>query len=142
MENRPHFLLLPRLADGRLILLQRDPGPAEAGRWQLPTAPMPEDGDIQRAAALLLHSTTDYVPARLQALGVIYAPGALHCFLAEPLKPSPWLPAETGRTMTSPVHLAELRGLICAGAVRCAKLLGALMLLDAAEQYGKVAATK
>lgn len=142
MESRPLFLLLPRLADGRIILLQREQGSTATGRWELPAAPMPEDGDLLQAAAALLHRTTDYVPARLAPLGLIYAPGETHCFLAEPLLPSPLPPIETGRVTTSPVHPDELRGLIRSGAIRCGRLLGALMLLDAAERHGRVAAGK
>lgn len=137
MSNRPLFLLVPRLADGRIILLQRESSVGDG--WQLPVAPLPAEGDLLRAAAQLLHRTTDYVPARLESLGLIHTPAETHCFLAEPLSPSPWPPAAASGIMTSPVHPHELHSLIRSGAIRCGRLLGALMLLDVAERFSRVA---
>jgi len=123
-EVRPVLVLLPRLSDGRIILLHR------LQRWQLPEEPLLPGADLRAAATDLLHRTTDYVPGQLSALGTLDS-GA-RCYLAEQLRPSPFPPVHVGRAMTTAVSPAELQRLVRLGHVACPTLLAALQLLAAA----------
>ncbi|HWI54042.1 MAG TPA: hypothetical protein VNT01_18040 [Symbiobacteriaceae bacterium] len=122
-QVRPVLVLLPRLSDDRIILLH------QLQRWQLPEAPLLPGADLTAVATDLLHRTTDYVPGHLSALGTLDS-GA-RCYLAEPLRPSPFLPVHAGRAMTTAVSPAELQRLAQLGHIACPTLLAALQLLIA-----------
>ncbi|MDF2628981.1 MAG: hypothetical protein K0R39_2812 [Symbiobacteriaceae bacterium] len=127
MDGRT-LVVLPRLDDGRIILLRRetDGDAAQAGGlWELPSCPVSGQFDHAETVAALLHSTTDYVPGRLSPLGAI--DGA---YLAEGLRPSPLPPAHVGRAMTTALPLAEVREMIRCGLIRCGTLLTAFALLN------------
>jgi hypothetical protein len=133
------LIVVPRLDDGRIILLRRDEpkdGPDAFGLWALPACPLPGRGDHAASAFALLHTTTDYVPGRLAQLGAVHgpAPGGTaiaHCYLAEDLRPSPLPPNHAGRAMTTALPLGEIRQMMECGLIRCGTLLSALTLLDA-----------
>lgn len=127
------LVLLPRLADGRYILLRRAGESAGSGLWELPACLLPEDADLTAAAADLMHKTTDYVPGRLTRLGMVGSEAEACCLLAEDLRPSHLPPVEAGRAMVSPVHPEELERMIRLGAVRCGTLLAAVRLLGDAD---------
>lgn len=120
---RPVLVLMPRLSDGRIILLHH------LHRWQLPECPLLPGADSAAAAADLLHRTTDYVPGRLSALGTVNSDAL--CYLADQLRPSPFLPVHADRAMTTAICLAELKRLVQVGHISCPTLLAGLQLLEA-----------
>lgn len=131
------LVVVPRLDDGRIILLRRNDrgnGCDAGGLWELPTCPLPGHLDPTEVAAILLHRTTDYVPGRLACLGAVHSPAAsTHCYLADSLRPSPRLPLHAGRAMTTALPLSEVHQLVQRGLIRCSALLSALTLLIATE---------
>jgi hypothetical protein len=138
-NDGPLLIVVPRLDDGRIILLRR-PEPLDGadagGLWALPACPLPGRGDHAASAFALLHTTTDYVPGRLAQLGAVHGPApggtaVAHCYLAEDLRPSPLPPRHAGRAMTTALPLAEIRYMMERGLIRCSSLLSALTLLGA-----------
>lgn len=112
--SRAVLVVLPRLSDGRIILVHSAPD----GHWALPTCPWPGHDGLRAAAQSLLHQATDYITDRFTPLGNFCLEGAdVHCYLAEQLRPSPLLPALCGAPMTSPVNPEELVALVRIGAV-------------------------
>ena len=135
-QTRPVLVLLPRLTDGRIILVRRET------RWALPACPMPSESELPAVVADLLHKTTDYAPGRLTLLGEFRASGTNHCFLVDDLCPSSFPPAHAGQTMTTSVHLYELKQMIRLGIIQCDALIGSVRLLDAAGALDGAATVK
>ncbi|HYF92630.1 MAG TPA: hypothetical protein VD969_10285 [Symbiobacteriaceae bacterium] len=124
------LVLLPRLHDGRIILIRPEVSPCGPAHWTLPSCLLPPASELSAVAADLLHRTTDYQSGRLSPLGRFHAGSTNHCFLAGDLRPSSLPPAPREQTMTTAVHPAELKQMVRLGLVECGAVLGALTLLD------------
>jgi hypothetical protein len=127
------MIVIPRLADERIIFVRHSARMRSRPDWALPTAQLANPLDLMAAASLCLHLATDYVPGRLRSLGqIIGADGfAVRCLLATELRPSLRTEPITAALMVSPLSPAEVLRHVARGWIRQGETHAALQLLAA-----------
>jgi hypothetical protein len=127
------MIVIPRLADERIIFVRHSARVRSRPDWALPTALLANPLDLMASASLCLHLATDYVPGRLLSLGeIIGADGdAVRCLLATELRPSLRTEPITAPLMVSPLSPTEVDRQVARGWVRQVETLLALQMLVA-----------
>lgn len=127
-------VLLPYLADGRVLLVRQYRHAARQALWELPAGTLEPGEDPLDAAQRELAEETGYRARRLKRLCEFFpSPGILsekmRLFEARGLTPSPAHPDPDERIRVRRFSRAELRSLVSAGKIRDGKTLAGLLWL-------------
>lgn len=127
-------VLLPYLADGRVLLVRQYRHAARQALWELPAGTLEPGEDPLDAAQRELAEETGYRARRLKRLCEFFpSPGILsekmRLFEARGLTPSPAHPDPDERIRVRRFSRPELRALVSAGKIRDGKTLAGLLWL-------------
>jgi len=134
--HRGAVVLIPRFADGKILLIQQYRYPSRKVLWELPAGTRDAAGTrVEKArtcAAREIREETGYRAGRLKRLcGFYLAPGTsteyMEIYLAEKLSKSR-LPADEDEVITTHgLRLSEILGMIRTGEVQDAKTIAAIL---------------